>query len=411
MAENKVGFKPTAVNPMGLSALIRNLGRDCTPDQFIREFVKNSIEACQRTGITEREIILDLNHGIAEKSGLFKLSFTDNGDGMTLEQMENLLNNLSASGPQQNEHQNYGVGAKIASLTRNHFGVHYESWKNNEGHAILIRYNPKFDVFGIQGYPDENGDISYSRKLSDDQKPNCISEHGTCVTLFGMNLEHDTMAPPQGMPGDKRAWLLNYLNRRFFKIPKGIQLRVRVGYDQEKNNPALNYLAEAKGFGAMADDNSQDKGVMELRDASAYWWILKPNVKLLGQSGLLNQDEVFDLQGDRSNRLTLFGILLGRDRVIILIEPKEAVQNTSRTSLKKPDGNELSWNTWQDEFRANLPQPIVQFMNSLLSDYGQTQSRQIYSRLMSLEKLYEMCGYKTLKVNLLRDNIKKPKRC
>jgi hypothetical protein len=38
------------------------------------------------------------------------------------------------------------------------------------------------------------------------------------------------------MPGDKSAWLLNYLNRRFFTIPNGIQLRVRVGYDQEKSH-------------------------------------------------------------------------------------------------------------------------------------------------------------------------------
>ena len=86
---DQVGFKPTAVNPMGLSALIRNLGRDCTPDQYIREFVKNSIEACQRTGLANRKIVLDMNHGIANKSNIYKLSFIDNGDGMSLEQMNN----------------------------------------------------------------------------------------------------------------------------------------------------------------------------------------------------------------------------------------------------------------------------------------------------------------------------------
>jgi len=146
-----IGFKPTGVNIHGLTALIRNLGKDCTPDQYIREFVKNAIEACQRTGLSDRQILIDFNPDIHKKGGLYKLAFTDNGDGMTMAQMENLLNSISASGPQKNEHENYGVGAKIASLTRNHFGVRYESWKEGQGHPILIRYNPQFDIFGIEG--------------------------------------------------------------------------------------------------------------------------------------------------------------------------------------------------------------------------------------------------------------------
>jgi hypothetical protein len=51
--------------------------------------------------------------------------------------------------------------------------------------------------------------------------------------------------------------------------------------------------------------------------------------------------------------------MLGRDRVVILVEPKDAVQNISRTMLRKPDGSELSWNHWQDQFRANLPSRLV----------------------------------------------------
>ena len=80
-----IGFKPTSVNVHGLTALIRNLGRDCTPDQFMREFVQNSIEACQRSGQEGSRILIDYNHGIQKHSGIFKLSFTDNGDGMSLE--------------------------------------------------------------------------------------------------------------------------------------------------------------------------------------------------------------------------------------------------------------------------------------------------------------------------------------
>lgn len=398
MAED-IGFKPTGVNLKGLTALIRNLGKDCTPDQYIREFVKNAIEACQRTKLSDRRILIDYNPDILQKSNLYKLAFTDNGDGMTLPQMEDLLNSISASGSTANEHENFGVGAKIASLTRNHFGVHYESWKDGKGHSILIRYNPKYDVFGIQGYPDKDKKIHYSRVLTDAGKPSFIGKHGTRVTLFGMNLDHDTMTPPWGINDDKSIWLLNYLNRRFYKLPSGIQIQARVGYDRDRNDPNANYLAAVSGYQAVLSTNAQDSGEMALKDATLYWWILKPNSPLSGCTGLINQDEVFDLQSDRSSRISQFGVLLGRDRVVILVEPKDAVQNIARSTLRKPDGSELSWHVWQDQFRQNMPTPIRSFMESLLNrSIKATSAAQISERLMRLKPLYEISGYQELKV-------------
>ena len=40
---------PTKVADSGLTALIDRFGRDCPPTQYIREFIRNSIEAIQRT--------------------------------------------------------------------------------------------------------------------------------------------------------------------------------------------------------------------------------------------------------------------------------------------------------------------------------------------------------------------------
>jgi hypothetical protein len=398
MAED-IGFKPTGVNLKGLTVLIRNLGKDCTPDQYIREFVKNAIEACQRTKLPDRQILIDYNPDILQKSNLYKLAFTDNGDGMTLPQMEDLLNSISASGSTANEHENFGVGAKIASLTRNHFGVHYESWKDGKGHSILIRYNPKYDVFGIQGYPDKDKKIHYSRVLTDVGKPSFIGKHGTRVTLFGMNLDHDTMTPPWGINDDKSIWLLNYLNRRFYKLPSGIQIQARVGYDRDRNDLNANYLAAVSGYQAVLSTNAQDSGEMALKDATLYWWILKPNSSFSGCTGLINQDEVFDLQSDRSSRISQFGVLLGRDRVVILVEPKDAVQNIARSMLRKLDGSELSWHVWQDQFRQNMPTPIRLFMESLLNrSIKATSAAQISERLMRLKPLYEISGYQELRV-------------
>jgi len=76
-------FQATSVNPAGLTNLIRNLGRDCMPSQFIREFTKNAMEACHRTGLKDSKIVIHLNETIYNKFNLFKISFTDNGDGMS----------------------------------------------------------------------------------------------------------------------------------------------------------------------------------------------------------------------------------------------------------------------------------------------------------------------------------------
>jgi hypothetical protein len=406
MAES-IGFKPTSVNVHGLTALIRNLGRDCTPDQFMREFVQNSIEACQRTSLDGRRVLIDYNHGIQTHSGIFKLSFTDNGDGMSLEQMNNLLNSISSSGGAGNTFENYGVGAKISSLTRNHFGVQYESWQGGVGHSIIVRYNPKYDVYGIQGFPDADGRVHYYRTIAPAQKPDMIDQHGTRVTLFGNSLEQDTMAPPWGISGDKGGWLFDYLNRRYFELPSGVAIEVRQGYDQDRINPQLHYLRRQVGFKDSLMAHASHHGTLALRYAKAHWWVLKPDSPVKGQSALLNQDEIFNVEGDRSNRLTHFGILLGRDRVVIIIEPHEASQNIARTQLKKPDGSEFSWHAWQDEFRSNLPPEIQAYLESLLSQRNKaSSSKAIQKRLMSLKSLYEMCGFKPLVVSAPIENLK-----
>jgi len=404
-----IGFKPTSVNQQGLTALIRNLGRDCTPEQFMREFVQNSIEACVRTGLPGRRVLVDYNHTIQAHSGMFKLCFTDNGDGMSLEQMNNLLNSISASGSSNNTYENYGVGAKISSLTRNHFGVQYESWKGGVGHTIIIRYNPKFDVFGIQGFNDVNGNVVYHRTIADTQRPDFVLEHGTRVTLFGNTLDQDTMAPPWGVSGDKGGWLFEYLNRRYYELPESISIEVRQGYDQDPKNAELHYLRPLESFSETLSGQATHQGTLALQDAKAHWYILQADSKVKGHSGLVNQGEIFNVESDRSNRLTHFGILLGRERVVILIEPQEASQNIARTHLKKPDGSDFSWHPWQDEFRARLPQEIQAFLNSLLSQRTKaSSSKEIHQRLMTLRSLYDLSGFEPLVVQAPIENLKVP---
>lgn len=325
-------FQATNVNPQGLSALIRNLGRDCPPTQYLREFLKNAIEACQRTTESNSQITIDLNPEVLETQNLYKIAFTDNGDGMTGEQMLTLLNSLSASGAVANEHQNYGVGAKISAMTRNHAGILYESWKGGAGHAILIRYEPENDLFGIQGV-EEDGKTNYLLKLDESYKPNFIKAHGTRVTLFGMEHTQDTMLPPEGVWFGRDDWIEHILNMRFFKLPNNIQIETRYGYYHDARDFHRNYLKPLTGYQPFLNSMSLSKGSLRLGNANYYWWILKESVPVHGHAALINQGEIFERKEHWENTLALFGILVGRNRLVIYVEPDDVEQNTPRTNL------------------------------------------------------------------------------
>ncbi|MES1245933.1 MAG: ATP-binding protein [Acidobacteriota bacterium] len=125
--------------------LLDRLGEDCHPLQFLRELTQNSIEAILRTPERTGEIVWDVDWTSYELGDhrVFKLCVTDNGDGMTGEEMRKFINQLSSSIARQASDGNYGVGAKIAAATRNHTGLIYLSWKNGDGAMILFGATPR----------------------------------------------------------------------------------------------------------------------------------------------------------------------------------------------------------------------------------------------------------------------------
>ena len=110
--------------------LIETLGADAGELQYLRELVQNSFESIgkQRSDRPGRvEIDFELVKGVR------KLRITDNGVGMTPDEVRANINNLSASGGEQAFDKNFGIGAKITAGTRNPHGVMFKTWKNGEG--------------------------------------------------------------------------------------------------------------------------------------------------------------------------------------------------------------------------------------------------------------------------------------
>ena len=410
---------PVGVNPHGLTQFINNLGRDCLPDQFLREFVKNSVEAIQKTKEKKGTIVVDanwVNWHFSDKKYL-KISFTDNGTGMSPEQMEKLVSQLASSGDVKSEHINYGVGAKISALSRNPAGLQYESWQNGKGFMVLIYYDPTLGTYCMERFKNEEGKYLNYLEITDEVKPAEIKENGTRVTLFGKKAEEDTMQLPEGVRGTKEFWQLSYLNTRFFNIPDGIELKVRSGYyyeldkaifNEKKNSiddPAKsNCLRFVKGHKYSLDRNrlKNKSGIVELSDAKAHWWILNPERKtnsrefLVGQCGLVKDDEVFDLTYGSGNIATNFGLIFSFKNVALLIEPgSNYEQDTQRRHVVGRDGSVLPWEKWQNEFKSKMPKEIEEFEKEAADKLGSDNySDNLKDKLKDLLRFFKLGKYK-----------------
>ena len=391
----------TNVAQYGLTKLIQRLGRDCTPTQFVREFAMNSIEAVQRTNEAGR-IYVDVNWGIFNQFGVHKICFIDSGDGMTADEMREHLNNLSSSGAEQNTFENYGMGAKIAALTRNHAGIIYDSWKGGVGHRIIIKYDENERAYGIARTVSEDGQSHWHLPLDDSEKPTLIGEHGTRVTLMGMTVEEDTMKPPADVKGGAENWLYQYLNTRFFRVPENIDIQVRIGYYRPADNTKHNYTRKVKGQKETLDSYAIKSGLVQLSDARVHWWILDGKRQghgreyVVGHTACINQNELFDVADGRSNRAAGFGVIFGKEDVVLYVEPRDGyVQDTTRTRLVQQDGASLPWDRWQDEFREKMPQAIKDFMNERIqAAENQSHSESIRERLRSISKFFRLSRYR-----------------
>lgn len=355
-----------------MSFLLERLGRDCAPDQFVRELTVNAVQAVQRAG-GEGIVVWDHEPVYTRRFGAAKLCVVDTGVGMTGPEMVEYINHLASSGGVQAEDGNFGVGAKIAAATRNPAGIVYLSWKQGAGAMVWLWRNPATGQYGLKPLGRGRGEDAYWAPAPASLKPALIGEHGTVVVLLGAHESEDTTLPPDGATDDasRALWLTRYLNGRFFELPEGVELRAREqwGTPQSRVRPA-------RGMKHFLDLVSRASGRVRLPDATAHWWILPEEVPQeladrypsSGHVGALFQGELYELYTGRAGTAKLqgFGVAVGHQRVVLYVEPRamrrrRVVPNTARTALLV-NGRPLPWDEWAERFRENLPAEILALM-------------------------------------------------
>jgi len=398
---------PLTVHNTGF--LLDRLGGDCHPLQFLRELTQNSIESILRTREKTGEVVWDVDWNHHEVEGCYKLSVTDNGDGMTGSELVKYINQLSSSVSEQSLIGNYGVGAKIAAATRNHAGLLYLSWKNGRGSMIHLWRDPISGQYGLRQFERPDGTYGYYAEIEDDVKPKLIEEHGTMVVLLGNSEQADTMAAPEGARSPS-TWVARYLNTRYFKFPEGIVVKARIGWHLPRTDTDSNILRSVIGQNQYLTKHSIASGRIELTGAQAHWWILDNQEALTQNSGwiesaghmaALHKDELYELTAGRAGmaKLQQFGVLLGHRRVVIYVEPfpsdgRVLVTNTARTQLQI-NNEPLPWAEWATEFRERMPEEV----QNLIAEYAagsssSDHSKSIRERLRNILDLYKVSRYR-----------------
>jgi hypothetical protein len=148
-------------------------------------------------------------------------TIVDTGIGMTGPEMKEYINQLSSSMHTQSYETNYGVGAKVAALTRNPEKLIYLSWKDGQGYMTHLWRDPRTGEYGLQQQERPDGTYAHWIDTSDDVKSELIQDHGTMVTLLGVSSEQSTVMAPEEALYPSR-WITRYLNTRYFRLPGGI---------------------------------------------------------------------------------------------------------------------------------------------------------------------------------------------
>src|ERR1700722_7441690 len=103
---------------VGASHFVNRMFEACGNYQWAREFLKNSLEA----GATKVEFGIEWQ--AVEKEGVYRRTIPDNGQGMTRDELLLFFSTLGEGAKRiGGVHDNFGVGAKIASLPWNPEGM------------------------------------------------------------------------------------------------------------------------------------------------------------------------------------------------------------------------------------------------------------------------------------------------
>src|SRR3989344_3600358 len=140
----------------GASNFVNRMFEACGKFQWAREFLKNAIEA------KATKIEFGIEWQAVKKLGIYRRTVVDNGEGMTSKELLSFFSTLGTGSRKIGGiHDNFGVGAKIASLPWNPNGLVVISYKDRKASMIWIFLDEESGEYELAPFETPDGDKTY----------------------------------------------------------------------------------------------------------------------------------------------------------------------------------------------------------------------------------------------------------
>lgn len=385
---------------VGATHWVNRMFEACGNYQWAREFLKNALEA----GATKIEFGIEWQ--AVEKFGDYRRAVSDNGSGMTRDELLLFFSTLGEGAKRiGGVHDNFGVGAKIASLPWNPEGVAVISYKEGRASMIVIQIDDDGAEYELREFRTEKG---LTNVINPDEvdwgddidwgavAPAWAREHGTTIVLLGSEEAPDTvLGNPKAGEKDIKG-LSVYLNSRFWDLTRSEVTVVELRSERKTSWPtgpndrddarrpnnrriagARHYLTDvAANSGKLAASSTLAIDEDRVR---AHWYLWEGDrpaihsyAKKPGYIAVKYKDELFELTSHKAH-FRWFGIADAKvqQNLTIILEPKlfdpqiamwGIYPDQSRNRLvfngNGEKGVPLPLADWGFEFADHMPQAI-----------------------------------------------------
>lgn len=206
--------------------LVSSMIERCPKSMMLRELTKNAIEAASCADAGGR--LVEFSPLVV--NGVRKLAIWNTGPGMNADELFQICDIASSIGKQNALDQNFGMGAKVASLPSNTVGIRYRSCKNAKVHQVIMG---KIDgVYGRLRQVGSDGGEAVVLDVTGQAvaEGRTLAYDWTEVVLLGNDLSQDTVTDPyHGNPAMPAHWIAEELYTRFFILPPDVSIILKAG--------------------------------------------------------------------------------------------------------------------------------------------------------------------------------------
>lgn len=356
----------------------------CPKTMMIRELFMNAVEAAVQA--PEDAQVIEIR--ALQLGGVHKLAIRNTGPGMTSEQLHRMCDIAASIGKDMGLDGNFGMGAKVASLPSNKFGLRYRS--NCRGVVSEVILGQRDGIYGRIRRHNEHGELEEVFDVTEATlaEGDDLSRDWTEVVLFGNHADQDTVRDPyDGNPAQNGQWLADYLYHRFYRLPVGIEVRFQPGTHKLDGNRLFRTIPDRAYPLGESESVTCSNGIVlhyfldPPRENSGHNRSVSGAITTdVSTCALVHRNELYSLKRGRQWTLDapLYGIPFGAKHISVHVElPDDAsvLPEQYRQFLRYRDGEQrqVDVRDFADLVRDHRPEWLIEAINSFApSDSGGT---------------------------------------